>query len=183
MRVSPKRAPEPDPALLRRLYVDEKLTVGRIAARLGMSISTTRARMLSAGIVMRTLPEAIALVPDWGAGNRGRAREPFTDETRARMSRAKRAWANENARGFRITSAGYFEFTRGPNKGRAMHIVIMEGLLGRRLTADEQVHHIDENRQNNDPRNLAVMSRSAHAALHGRERALTRERLPDGRWR
>lgn len=44
------------------------------------------------------------------------------------------------------------------------HRVVAEAVLGRRLTAEEVVHHIDENKQNNHPSNLAVFPTQAHHA-------------------
>lgn len=52
------------------------------------------------------------------------------------------------------------------------HRLVGEDLAGRPLRKDEVVHHEDEDRTNNDPANLAVMTQAAHrahhAALHGR---------------
>ena len=46
------------------------------------------------------------------------------------------------------------------------HRYLMEQKLGRTLTSDEVVHHIDGNRSNNDLSNLVVMSRGEHSKLH-----------------
>jgi hypothetical protein len=47
------------------------------------------------------------------------------------------------------------------------HRVVAESVLGRLLRAGEVVHHIDLDRQNCDPANLAVFpSQSAHARCH-----------------
>lgn len=46
------------------------------------------------------------------------------------------------------------------------HIYIMEQHIGRRLTKDEVVHHIDFNRSNNCIENLQLMTRSEHSRLH-----------------
>ena len=46
------------------------------------------------------------------------------------------------------------------------HRHIMEEKLGRKLLPTEIVHHIDGNKLNNDPSNLMLMSRAAHARLH-----------------
>lgn len=43
--------------------------------------------------------------------------------------------------------------------------------LGRVLTAEEHVHHIDGDPTNNNPENLQVLSRSEHAKLHADQRA------------
>ena len=52
------------------------------------------------------------------------------------------------------------------------HRVVAEQLLGRSLTDDEVVHHVDGNKRNNTPDNLMVLpSQSEHAKLHLRDRA------------
>ena len=48
----------------------------------------------------------------------------------------------------------------------AQHRLVAEDKLGRELQIGEHVHHIDGNRQNNSPKNLQVMSREDHLALH-----------------
>ena len=52
------------------------------------------------------------------------------------------------------------------NYTRTEHRLIVEKKLGRRLTSDEIVHHIDGNKWNNDPDNLMVMTREEHARAH-----------------
>lgn len=61
-----------------------------------------------------------------------------------------------------------------PNHPRAMsngcvyeHILIAEQKLGRELKDGECVHHIDENKRNNDPNNLMIFdSVSSHTSFH-----------------
>jgi hypothetical protein len=57
-------------------------------------------------------------------------------------------------------------YIRVNGKPRALHRVIMEQRLGRQLSRDEVVHHIDFDPLNNDPDNLAVLSRRDHFLLH-----------------
>jgi hypothetical protein len=52
------------------------------------------------------------------------------------------------------------------HRRRLEHRRIAERVLGRPLTKDECVHHIDENPANNAPDNLIILSRSYHAWLH-----------------
>lgn len=56
------------------------------------------------------------------------------------------------------------------------HKFVMETILGRRILKTEHVHHIDENKQNNDPKNLEVVSKAYHRYLHRKSRS--RLRLP-----
>ena len=46
------------------------------------------------------------------------------------------------------------------------HRKIMEGILGRKLRPDEDVHHINGRHNDNRPENLMVMSHSEHLKLH-----------------
>lgn len=46
------------------------------------------------------------------------------------------------------------------------HRVVMERVLGRSLSRDEQVHHINGNKLDNRPANLLVLSNKDHQALH-----------------
>lgn len=50
--------------------------------------------------------------------------------------------------------------------GRHEHRVVAEQKLGRPLTKDEIVHHIDGNKRNNDPINLMIVTRAEHARIH-----------------
>ena len=72
------------------------------------------------------------------------------------------------------TKMGKYLCEFAPNNPRATqegyvytHVLIAEEKLGRYLTPDECVHHIDENKYNNNPENLMVFkSRADHSAFH-----------------
>jgi hypothetical protein len=56
---------------------------------------------------------------------------------------------------------------RGLHYGRKpLYRILMEEKLGRELTADEEVHHVDGNHFNNALENLVVLSKSEHARIH-----------------
>ena len=64
-------------------------------------------------------------------------------------------------------------YKRHTKDGKTMleHRMVAQDMIDRDLGPEEVVHHIDENKFNNEPNNLMVMrSHSDHAALHkGRE--------------
>lgn len=78
-------------------------------------------------------------------------------------------------KGFSLTSSGYKLLRKvgHPNadaRGYVReHILVMEKHLGRYLTDDEVVHHIDRNKLNNDISNLQLMSKCEHKRLHSGE--------------
>lgn len=61
----------------------------------------------------------------------------------------------------KLTSDGYYR------RGRQLeHRRVAAEMLGRPLRRDEDVHHKDGNRLNNDPANLEVLSHGQHARHH-----------------
>ena len=58
----------------------------------------------------------------------------------------------------------YLKFNDGTHKRMSYPKYLMECHLGRYLTDDETVDHIDQNPQNNDLSNLRVISRSKHCS-------------------
>ena len=74
--------------------------------------------------------------------------------------------ANPAWKGGRRQRADGYWLVQTPDGERLEHRVVMERKLGRHLRDDEIVHHADEDKSNNDPENLEVMSQSDHARLH-----------------
>jgi hypothetical protein len=111
--------------------------------------------------------------------SRGRPGVPKSPETRAKMAEArKRAWAAktpeeraEYARNISLGKGGTGEperrMVRTPD-GRKIfsYRYDLEVALGRILSPDEKVHHIDGDPTNNELDNLQVVSQSAHIGLH-----------------
>lgn len=169
--------------LLIRLYVGESKSIPQVAAEVGVSMSTVRSRLFRLG-VLRCRADGIRAAARHGrlgSGMRGKKRV-FSESHKENISRSKLALADEFAAGVSVKPSGYVEYTRGPNKGRCVHVVTMEEVIGRRLEKDEVVHHIDHNRFNNDLSNLQLMTRAAHAALHATENHQTRKRGKDGKF-
>ena len=162
-------------------------SVDEIAAESPVSYSTIYRRIKLAGI-MRSKVEAGLMAESkgkWGNSRRKPGEYLLSDETKEKISIAAIARHEATALGFRVSSSGYVEFTRGKFKGRSAHVVVMESRIGRGLYSDECVHHIDGNRANNADNNLALVTRSGHSRLHRREESISginRERKSDGRF-
>lgn len=81
--------------------------------------------------------------------------------------------------GFTITQDGYrYLLTSDPNRTNRYepeHRLVMAEVLGRPLTSEEVVHHINRDKTDNRPENLQVLSRQEHAALHAAEDRIAME--------
>lgn len=80
-------------------------------------------------------------------------------------------WNNGTMR----TSQGYIavkvsddHHLRQPHGYAYEHQLVAEAKLGRRLTDNECVHHINGRRDDNRPENIEILSRSGHASEHAR---------------
>lgn len=64
---------------------------------------------------------------------------------------------------------GYMYFWLSDGSYIKEHRAVMEQHLGRKLSCDEHVHHIDGDRTNNDISNLVILSRGEHSRIHRKE--------------
>lgn len=166
-------------ATLAEMYSGKMLSLPEISRETGVARSTVRQRLIDAGVELRSRADGVRNCKTLGQHAKGQSR-PFSELWKRNIGRGRRAWGKVNAVGFSIKSSGYCEVTTGTNKGRGVHVVIMEAIRGYPLDSDQVVHHRDGNPSNNDPVNLKVMSRSDHARLHRKQEKITRGE--DGRF-
>lgn len=139
-----------DPDWLYDAYVTQGKTKQAIADELGITIGWVHTKMKRFGIDARPLKEA------------GCGRE-WTEEERAQASaRMYERWAKTpNRKASRPTAYN----SRGERTRVAR--IVMEEKLGRPLTSEEVVHHIDEDPANNAPENLFLFpTRGTHRSFH-----------------
>ncbi len=68
----------------------------------------------------------------------------------------------------------------GPNNSVLRHVLIAEKAIGRTLPDGVEVHHVDENKQNNKNGNLVIcQDRHYHALLHRRAKVVRNGGNPD----
>ena len=139
-----------DDEILRMLYLEQGMSVPQISEKIVVSRSTVRVRLKEL-CVLRSRSDAIRLASTQGrigAHLRGKKRQ-FTSDWCAKISAGKLKHADANAKGVSLKPNGYIEHTRGENKGRSVHVTLIEAAIGRRLAPHEIVHHKDHNRSNN----------------------------------
>lgn len=159
-----------------RLYGQEQMCCADIAKRCGVSTSTVRRDLIASGFVLRERGKNTAQGLEKRAARLRGVKRNITPEWCANISKGKRESDTAmNAKGVSKTSKGYLRYSKrqDPNYERLVHVVVMERHIGRRLLPGEVVHHIDENKQNNDLSNLQLMTNSAHISLH---RALRKQK-------
>jgi hypothetical protein len=73
--------------------------------------------------------------------------------------------------GVNVNSDGYLRISAGPLRGVYVHRLVLEAKLGRKLEAEEEVHHINGDRLDCRPDNLEVAKVEDHRPyLNGRPR-------------
>ncbi len=135
------------------------------------------------------------MMRDAGCSFTKKRRKPVTEEERRNRSAAQKGKViSEEQRHFisKINSCNYnglngYGHTKKHNGGYVLvyvpkhpnahrdgyvmlHTVLMERSIGRYLTEDEVVHHINHDRSDNRIENLRLMSKHEHCSMHMKER-------------
>jgi hypothetical protein len=83
--------------------------------------------------------------------------------------------------GVTVNGQGYLVISAGPHRGKPVHKIVAEAMLGRELLPSEDVHHKDENKLNPDWRNLDILPHGEHTAEGNRLRRLLKRKDKEAR--
>ena len=98
---------------------------------------------------------------------RSQIKHSLTQEQKEKLLEGSRRYKETmQKKRVRIDEKGYLIYTCGNKKGRPVHRVIMEEYLGRKLSRDECIHHINGDKLDNRIENLQVLSRGEHTTIH-----------------
>lgn len=156
------------------LYVIEQLSTKDIEKILGISYSTVR-RFLLKHNLLRTQSEGHKLA-HYKMGQHCKGKKRFiTDEWRENIRKgAVKRWES-NAVGISLKPSGYYEITRGKNKGRNLHVVLYEQFYNVKVESGNVIHHINEIKTDNRIENLVLMTSKEHSSLHAKVNYLKRK--------
>jgi endogenous inhibitor of DNA gyrase (YacG/DUF329 family) len=98
-------------------------------------------------------------------------KQQFCSE-RCKAIASGRSW-NEEAGAARVDAGGYWRLYLPDHPNATAqgyvyeHIWVASKKLGRKIERGEHVHHLDENKRNNSPDNLEVLTEQEHHRKHG----------------
>lgn len=138
----------------------------------------------------RSSPLSNSLVDTWGRNNRSlndklcencgvsfRPHRAASKYCSRRCSWDNNGGQNKKPETWWLSSKGYVNgriWIGDKQKAVKFHRVVTERHLGRTLLPDEDVHHIDGNKLNNDLTNLEVVKHGEHSRIHHMVRAAAR---------
>ena len=121
---------------------------------------------LSAGAIAKRLGLSRSGVNWHLRGRKLRSKKAAWSELISRGYSFKKGPANPQWKAGKWHHPSGYVYIQGPRGPVLEHRVLMERKLGRKLSADEQVHHVNGVRNDNRLENLELIDRDEHTRLH-----------------
>jgi hypothetical protein len=139
-----------------KYYITENKSALQTARILGVSCSTLLKYIDTFGLQRKSMKQIMT-----GKKHSLETREKMSISHKSLFGSDNPVWKG----GRYINSEGYV-FIRVNNSYKKEHRVVMEEHLKRSLNKQEHVHHINGNKEDNNIKNLIVLSPSEHSTLH-----------------
>ena len=152
---------------LEEMYSVQGMSMKEIAKKTGFSRSVVFRLIKKYNIPTRSFQDGFDLYYQKNPNARSQIKHHLSPEQKAKLLEGARRYKETRPKKrVRINEKGYLVYTCGSKKGRPVHRVIMEEHLGRKLSKEECVHHINEDKLDNRIENLQVLSRGEHTTIH-----------------
>ena len=174
----------PSPGLSTPRAVEAPGSLGRVAPECGCGCDEQMDPFTSEGKPRRFINGHNSRLPrggkvTWICTNCGTEKTPFRSEVHERcgncVSFRSKGPLHPRWEGGRTKKNGYVYVWKpghaeATKKGYVLeHRLVAEEMLGRPLSGQEHVHHLNRDRGDNRPENLSILQVSEHASLHGKE--------------
>lgn len=161
---------------IEELYIAQGMPMWKVAEALGVSVGTVFNYSKKFGIKAKkqsdyeTSEKVRKAWKEIGKKSKGRK---HSDKSKKKMSEAKKRGGigHKKHRDDGYIAIYFPDHPKCNSEGYILeHILVMEALVGRHLSKDECVHHINGKRDDNRAENLKLMTKSEHMSHHMKER-------------
>ena len=180
-------------ALLQTLYIDENKRLREIGLIIGKSPKSVSRYLKQVGIKARefsTKGLKTFLGKKHSEETKQKIREKhigkkLSPEHRAKVIKTLSSSGdqtgenNHNWKGGRVLTEEGYILVRTENSYKKEHRLTLEQQLGRQLKSNEEVHHLDGDKSNNDIRNLIIVSSLDHQKIHWADPEKRKQRSED----
>jgi transposase len=149
---------------LEKLYYEENRSASEVAKLLGCTSTTIKNYLKKYNMRVKSSSEVMS----------GRVlKQEHRDKVVKTLKSGLKGSSNPNWKGGRSwrgrNKESSYIIIRVDGKYVPEHRYVMEKHLGRKLTTQEEVHHRNGNKHNNDISNLVILTKSEHAHMHNND--------------